>query len=246
VEADTARVENDLTTRVDTESMALVRMAKQWEYWANSYQEIWIADTEEYVNQHHGYEAIAWVDPTMHARWLAPAEGNAWLQDRDLSRDDKLKQALSTARRELEVSVGKATQLPDGAYGLPVCVPISKDDEFAGFIVGIFDLPAMFDRVVERRLPAAYHVTAFVGSEPIYIRNAESEPLGPELEYKSTFAMRDESWRIHVTPDSQSLAAAHTLLPSATLTAGMLMALLLSLSVHLAQKADFVLGSSGR
>jgi sensor domain CHASE-containing protein len=57
--SEAAAIESRIASHFDTETFALVRMAKQWEYWGKDFKDIWIDDVEQYVEQHAGYRAIS-------------------------------------------------------------------------------------------------------------------------------------------------------------------------------------------
>ncbi len=110
------------------------------------------------MGPHARYQAIAWVDPQRNAQWVAPAEGNAWLVHRDLGGDAKLREALETARRTLEVTLTHAGDLPNGEKGMLVCVPIFIDEKFGGYIVGVFNVRRLLDSLLERHVARGYRI----------------------------------------------------------------------------------------
>ncbi|MBI2477249.1 MAG: response regulator [Planctomycetia bacterium] len=232
------RVESELASYVDAESFALVRMAKQWEYWGHAYRDVWTADTEIFIEHHPGYQAIAWVDPSHTAKWVAPQVGNEWLHDSDLATDERVADALTMASQRLEVTTADARMLPEDKHALVVCVPISKDDGFACYIVGIFDSQRLLDQLVERRFPAGYTISITAAGQSIYNRVSKGAPLAGNWQQNSSLNIRGIVWHLQLTPHADQLTAAQTALPAAILVSGTLVSLLLGLSVHLVQKTS--------
>lgn len=232
------RVKSDLASYVDAESFALVRMAKQWEYWGHAYRDVWTADTEIFIEHHPGYQAIAWVDPVRHAKWVAPLVGNESLNDSDLATNERIAHALTVASQRLEVTTADAKLPPAHKHALVVCVPISKDDGFAGYIVGIFDAQRLLDQLVQRRLPTGYSISVTAEGQSIYNRIAEGRSLGDNWQYDSSLEIRGIVWQLQLTPHADQLTAAQSALPAAILVSGTLVSLLMGLSVHLVQKVS--------
>ncbi|MEX0818609.1 MAG: hypothetical protein WD070_03420, partial [Pirellulaceae bacterium] len=237
VQTTAERLQREVVSHIDAESFSLVRMAKHWEYWAHAYRDVWAADTENFIDHHFGYQAIAWVDQTSHARWVVPQPGNAWLQDRNLAANEQLAEALTEASNDLQVTLADAKLLPDDRHGLFVCVPTSREDKSAGYIVGIFDVERFLDALLERHLQNGHSIIILSDNRPIYQRTADGRPLGETWSHTVPLDIRDTAWRLQVTPSAETLAASQTALPLAILVAGTLVALLLGLSVHFVQKA---------
>ncbi len=252
VESETTMLANRITSQLDAETFELVRMGKQWEYWGKDVPELWIEDAGGYAQRHAGYQAIAWVSPDYLAKWAAPADDNRWLIDRNLAADARQRQALESARHKLEVTVTHATDLPNGDSALLVCVPIFQNDQFGGFIVGLFDVPKLMDAVFARHLTAGYRAAVFVGENEVcdsqgHDRQANAgDELGSlavdeihddSLAHKTTVNVRGVPWCLRVWPSAELVAEQRSVLPVVTLVLGFLMAGLVAVAVYFAQTA---------
>jgi signal transduction histidine kinase/CheY-like chemotaxis protein/HPt (histidine-containing phosphotransfer) domain-containing protein len=234
IKSEAAGVESRVTSHFDAETFALVRMAKQWEYWGKDFREVWIEDVGEFVEQHPGYRAIAWVDPDLRARWVVPAEGNQWLVDHDLAADERQRATMQAARENLEVTVAPTVDLPRGEKGLLVYVPIFKGDTFGGFIVGVFDVQKLLDSVLAAHHARGLRAAVFDGERRIYGAALDVDRAADPAAHR-TVDLRGREWLLTVRPGDELLAQEQTMLPTVTLALGAAMAVLLAIAIYFAQ-----------
>ena len=81
-----------------------------WERRGKPEKEAWESDAELYVSLYHSSQAMIWVDPSLHVRWVAPLTGNETAQDFDLGFEEQ-------RRRTLELVGGKRTAMITRALG---------------------------------------------------------------------------------------------------------------------------------
>ncbi len=245
VQSEAAGMQNRIASYLDSETFSLVRMAKQWEYWGKDLKQVWTDDATSYAARNPAYQAIAWVNPQFQAKWVAPVVGNAWLLERDLASDARQHAALEEAKLNLEVTVTHAIDLPTQKKGLLVCVPIFKDDNFGGFIVGVFDARQLLEGVLRKPLASGYRVAVLDGDEQVFASGAPraagqakttaaSDP-GKAFAQEKTLDLRGVPWRLQVWPSEELLAKERSILPAVALALGFSMATLLSVAVHYAK-----------
>jgi hypothetical protein len=162
-------VQNEITSQLKPRILALVRMAKSWEMWGKPAREMWEADAQFYITHYPDIQAVAWVDPTFHVRWIVPLQGNSELRDLSLAFEERRRTALELARGSRQITATRTLNLIQGGKGFQVFVPIIANADFAGFIIGTFRLQELFD-IVLQNLALRYAIAVFDGAEEIYGR----------------------------------------------------------------------------
>jgi hypothetical protein len=71
---------SELTTGLERQIHVLQHLARRWEHTGEPLREDWEFEALLNVQDFRGYQAIGWIDPTFHVRWLVPVEGNEGLQ----------------------------------------------------------------------------------------------------------------------------------------------------------------------
>ncbi len=117
-------VQNEIIAQLKPRVLSLVRMAKSWEMWGSqpgrcgrprrSYTSRIIPDMQ----------AIAWVDPTFHVRWIVPLANNAPLQDSSLAFEERRRSALELAQGSRQITATRTLEFLSGGKGFHVFVPI--------------------------------------------------------------------------------------------------------------------------
>ncbi len=217
--------------------LALVRMAKRWESRGRTPKQEWEADVALYVAHQPGYQAIEWVDPSFHVRWIVPLKGNEAAQDLDLGFDERRRGELQAALHRRELMATRTTDLVQGGKGLSVYVPLFVNNTFDGFMLGVFRVQQLFYSMLDEDLQRDYSVAVFDDKEEIYRHPYATGVDEMQWGQEAQIELRNISWRVRVWPTPELLAGIRSAWPGTVLAAGCLMAVLLSLTVHLAQTA---------
>ena len=232
-----ASVKSEILAQMESQTLALVRVAKRWEYLAGTPRGAWEADAKHYTAHNPGSQAVEWVDPSSRVRWIVPLDGNEAALDLDLTFEERRRTALETARNRRVVAVTRAFDLIQGGKGFRVYVPISQGKDFSGFITGVFLIKNLFDFILHEQVAPGYSVAVFDGLEQIYSRDQEGGGKGEAWGQEATIRLFGVTWRVRVFPGSGLLAETQSPLPEVTLVGGLLMAMLFSLTVHFFQTA---------
>ena len=236
--ASTAAITGDnIKVLVESHIKALARMAKRWESSEHQIREVWEADALQYVRDFRGYQAIEWVDPSLHIRWVVPLQGNESFLGMDLNSDPQRKAALESARDLRAVSVSQTMELTAGGPGFAVRVPIFSRQRFEGFILGVFRVEEAFDSILEPLMAQGYSVAILDEQKEIYHHNQSGfQPTQTTLG-ETKLEISGVKWTVRVWPSPDLVAAAHTPLPGVILASGLLMGGLLMLALYHAETA---------
>jgi len=175
-----------------------------------------------------GLRSLVSVDPSFQVRWQVNVDaGKAAF--RALSRE-----LLKAARQSRQPTAADLPSDPARA-AWQAAVPLFVGDKFDGWIVGTFGVRELLDASLEANRAGRFSVTVFSGSREIYQRKGEG---GYHSEWaEAAITARGLNWRVRMWPDQQWLANERSRLDDAVLASGLLMAALLTLTVHFLQTA---------
>ena len=222
---------------IEQRILAMDRMARRWETRRGIPQKDWQVDAHNFIAHQPGYQAIEWVDRTFHVRWIVPTKGNEAAQDLDLGFEKRRRIALEAARDRREITVTRTIDLVQGGKGFLVYSPLYLDDQFDGFILGVFRVQELVDQILPQNITDDLSLILYDGEEEIYRRASSSHASDVAWVQEAEVNLRDAKWRLRLSPTPEMLAVAQSRLPGTALGVGLLITVLLTLSVFLGQTA---------
>jgi signal transduction histidine kinase/CheY-like chemotaxis protein len=228
-----ASVQRQIVARMESRVVPLVRMARGWERGGKPEKEAWESDAELYVSLYPSSQAMVWVDPSFHVRWVAPLTGNETAQDFDLGFEEQRRRTLELVGGNRTAMITRALGFSEDAAGFQVSVPLFVGTEFDGFLLGTFRLMNFLDTALDNIAPG-YGIAIFDGKEELYRRASAGKQYEREWGQKALLDFYGARWQIKVWPTRGLLLAKHSFLPNGVLAGGMLMAVLLTAVGHLA------------
>ena len=116
---------------------ALHRLTRRWEIRGGTPRDEFFSDATGYVSDLPGFQALGWVDPGFHVRWLVPLMGNEQAQDLDLAFEKERLTALEKARNRRTPTMTPPLDLVQGGKGFLIYFPIYTQNGFGGFILAV-------------------------------------------------------------------------------------------------------------
>src|SRR5262249_20660148 len=226
------KMEAELKARV----LPLERMARRWQIRGQPNDIDLESDATLAMIGYRGYQAIEWVDPTFHLRWLTPRRGNQVELGVDLGSDPRLRGAFQAADEKQQAIVTRPLDLPQGGRGFVVCVPILPKEK-SGFLLGMIRYQEMLPSILED-VAQDYWVEVYDGGEQVYSRAGASGPREEPWAQETQVKFQQLTWRVRVWPKPEALAYAQSFLPQVALAGGILMAGLLAFAVYLAETSQ--------
>lgn len=233
-------VKNELLAGMESRTQALVRLSERWEWRGKTPKDDWEFEAGLNVRDFKGFQAIQWVDPSLHVRWVVPLVGNEASRNLNLAMRPQRRAALETAREQDSITLTRTVKLEGGGTGFLIDVPIIENANSSGFIVGVFRTKTVLDTILagEKKVAPGYTVAVVDGKEEIYRRgNGGKLQYQDQWNQETKIDLHGTTWQIRVWPTPNLLAQLQSPLPEAVLTGGLLTALLLAVAVHLAQSA---------
>lgn len=223
-------VKNEIAYELNSRINALVRMAKRGERIKEPTREEWETDAELYIQHYSGYQALEWLAPSLNVRWSVPAgRRGEW--------EGRREGFLSSARDLREAFISHPVDLPDGGRGFEVSVPILRNRELGGYIVGVLRFRELLDSIIfTGGNYRGYDIFIHDGGEEVY-RNNRQALLSGKAKHGEELKLYGATWRITVSPTPATLAEIRSPLPKVVLAGGISLSVLLALAAYLAQEA---------
>jgi len=198
-------------------------------------QEEWTADAETIVRDFPGFQAISWIDSSLHVRWIAPLAGNEALVGSEIAAEPKRRALFETVRQTRTAAVSGTIDLLQGGRGFVMYVPIFRGGDFVGVIGSGFRADVLFATILHGIAPG-YSLVVMTADEELYQRLAEEVTLEAEWGQKTKIKFAGAQWQMRVWPQATTLAQQQSLLPNWALGSGLLATALFSVVVALAQE----------
>lgn len=234
----TSALRANINDQLESRVQALIRMANRWETHGRPDRKEWQADAELYVSHYGVYRSIMWMDPTLHARWIAPLKGNEADMNRYSGLDLGGSKALEAAREKHKAWMSPAVAEKGGevfAAFIPIFIPI-VNEKFDGFIVGVFGVRELFDSILHDEDLDGYSIALSNNGRAIYSRGEAPEMNG--LAHEALINLHGMDLAVRVWPKKELLAGSRTLMPGFILISGILVSGLLALVGYFAGKAQ--------
>ena len=223
-------------TKTESELRALVRplerLAGRW----HSDEGDMESDASLLMSGYPAYQAIEWVDPTLHVLWVAPEKGNEAEIGADLGAVPGLRATLADAGLSKSTMVAPRVDLRQSGRGFLVCVPAYSGKQLSGFLIGVFGYQEVFSSILEGVGPD-YWVAVYDGHESVYSRGGVKPPPNWLYVQEANIDFQQLSWRALAWPKAEAIAYTRSPLPALVFGGGILMALLLAFAVYMAETA---------
>ncbi|MCC7326802.1 MAG: PAS domain S-box protein [Burkholderiales bacterium] len=228
-------VRNEISSRMDSRILALVRMARRWEMRGRPPRPEWEADANFYLSHDAGYVAIARVEPDLRVSLIMPQDAGRGLQGAELV-GGRQRGALETARARGDVTLTHPFSFSTSDRAIMVNVPVFQGEAFDGFIVGVFRVQAALATILGQSIAPHHGIVVFDGGEELYRRDWGAGRSTEDWSQETGVQLGGVTWRVRVSPQEE-LIEQRSPLPRAALTGGLALALLLALTVRFAQVA---------
>ncbi|MGK7914224.1 MAG: ATP-binding protein [Prochloraceae cyanobacterium] len=248
-----ASVKQELDSQLQNRFQALIRMERRWSNRGGMPQVEWEIDAQNYLRDYPGFQAIEWIDSEFNVRWIVPLAGNEAAQNLNLAFEPRRKAALEASRQRYTLTVTRTINLVQGGKGFLVYVPIflktskttvtphSSPVLFDGFILGVFRIQSLLDTLLDQeKIAPGYALAILEGTEEIYRRSfpGHSSSIDPKWIQEKEIFWEGVTWHLRVWPTRELLVAQQSPLPRLVLSGGLVMAVLGTSAVHLAQTAQ--------
>jgi len=226
------KTESELKARI----LPLERLAGRWQARGQPDDLDMESDAGLVMSVDPSFQAIEWVDPTFHLRWVTPQSSSEANLGVDFGSDERRRVALVAAEQSRGAMVSRPLDLRQGGRGLLVCVPVYSQRKLSGFLLGVFRYQELLSSILQN-VAQEYWVAVYDGDEEIYSRrDVRSSSLGAWAQ-EGNIQFQQLTWRARLWPKPGTLSYAGSPLPQVFLIGGILMAVLLACTVYMAETA---------
>lgn len=209
---------------------ALQRMRDRWQTRAGTPFADWQQDAANYVNDNKGLRAVQWVDKDYIVRWTEPLIGNEQALHLDLSAEQNKKFALQQARQTKTYTLTPAVDLVQGNKGFLSYFPIFIQQQFAGFILGVFDMPMLIEQLLPNNFTDEFNFAIYSGGKLVYQNRHQNSEYDVQTGNTATFTFRKISWQIKVWPKRAVIEHVY-FIPVLVLSVGLCISVLMAMSL---------------
>jgi signal transduction histidine kinase len=227
-------IRTDMVADMNLRILGLVHIAKLWDIWEKPRRNEFEVHATLYISQYPGCVAIGWVSPTKDVKWVVPVDGDIRIRELAMSPDAEAQHLLQRAVQTRAAIVGHSAQLtPDDKF-FPVWAPIFVANRLQGFLVGVFRVRTLLDDVTTDHADLGYEVSVAEGQNPIYLLS-DTIPKN-EWAQEAMVPLPGSSWLLQIWPSAKALPDTYPL-SRVVLLGGLIVAMQLTLTVYLAQRA---------
>jgi len=235
-QAQTLFVKNKVESELNARILLLNRLAGRWQARVLSGDEDNESDAALLISGYGGCQAIEWVDPTFHVRWVASEGWNEANVGTDLGADARWRVPLQHAEDSGRVTVTRPVDLQGGGRGLLIFVPVFAENKLLGFLLGVFRYQELFYSILQD-VGQNYWVAIYDGNEEIYGRSGSDRHVAELWAQETAIKFQEQTWRARLWPKPETLAYERSSLPNVAFLGGILMAGLLAFAVYMGETA---------
>lgn len=223
-------IKHDIESRI----ASLTRLARRWEIAGGLPRRQWEADVTNYIADQPGYQAIIWIDSTLHVRWITPFEGNGAALNVDVTRQEETRRAVMAARDKRTATLTQAFERLDGINGFGVVAPVFPQDRFDGLMGAIFRTHEWLHTVLTDLDQSDFLVRVFINEQQVYPLPVDNDPPGAKWMHYGGSATHGFEWTTRVSPRAEFLAVVHSRFSTVVLILGLLLSVLMAMAVYAA------------
>ena len=225
-----ANLAERLTSRLQDRVHALERMAQRWSAAGGSDRELWQADAQMYLQHYPDFQVIVLISPQGRVRWVAPIQGNEFVQGLDIKAEEVRRRSFEAACETRRSVVTPVLDLVQGGQGVVAICPIFVGNKFEGGINAEFRLQVLAEELAGEHLAAGFDVALLDEGDALLEPSAASGSQAGE----ALATLHQMRLRIRVTP---SAAAPGSCLPEIVLVLGLFFAALTSALTYFVQQS---------
>jgi PAS domain S-box-containing protein len=234
VQAEAARVQQQLQNDLPGQFVPLVQVAGRWGPKGKPADDKLADDAGNYIGQHPGCLAVAWVDANGRFEWLESVQEARHFEEVLFAEGGQGQAFLAQARGRSETTLGRAAEGAGQRRSLLLgYVPIPG----AGGLLAVFRLQEMLDAVLNANVAPGFAVSIDEGQRTVYSRLTAEKVHRAGWERHNQVQIGGMAWQVHTWPTPEVMDKERFSLPKWGLAFGFLLIALLALAVRLARTA---------
>ena len=228
------QLEGSLIEQVD----GLARLALLWNYRGRIPRDEWTLDSQFYLKNFKGYQAIQWLGPDLAMRWIEPVQGNEAAQQFRLTPAHPNYPLAMRAKTTGEASFSNSFALVQGGRGFILYTPLYIADNqgertFDGFIQGVFRVERLMDALLSNLDNDNFSASLLEDGKPIYRREPGQAVAALQQEIP-LHLLNNTNFALRLEPTERLVEQLNSPLPELVFAASLMISLLLVAAMALA------------
>lgn len=178
---------------------SFIRMADSWRYHDQVIEQEWRYMANNLIETEIGLQAIEWLDQDFSIRFIEPEEARKKVPGDNMMARNIQYHLIKRATEKKQVFITHPTKLTDNYTVFSLYVPIHKNDEFKGFLVGIFDVNEFFQGAISNLVLRDYDIIVKSGDN-LFFQSGEVSRNNSERIFSDTFKTNHGEWHITLAP----------------------------------------------
>ena len=239
IQANLENEANAIATSLEREFLTLVtatrRMAQRQQTSPDISEDTWREDARNYLRDMKIYHAIEWIDRDFIIRWLEPLSGNPNIIGYNVAFSEARRQALTAAMNSGLIDISGVINLAEGGKGLIIYAPIGAGAANNGFIASVFRMEELFQQLLNNRTLNDFRIEILDRGQLTYQLNSA---VAAQTPFQNTVPVHlpGLDWSLRLYPSENWVRRQRSDWPAMTFASVLLMGLLTSLTILLAQQ----------
>jgi signal transduction histidine kinase len=212
--------------------LSIDRMASRWVAADGTSYPQWRNDAANHLRDQMGLTSLEVLNSQLVTQWIEPTDVNGSEIGTALAVNPRQIQLLTDAKEAHHLALLIEPTKDNQQAIMQEFVPLYAKNVFDGFMVGEFDLHALFGNILDPELADDFSVTILSKGQILFKQTPEKTTLVEALTTYSTMRLYDQTWQIRLTPTEHWVNNQLSNLPNVILMSGLLISVLLALTVR--------------
>lgn len=221
---------------VERDGTLLKAIGGQWKGAKKISQEKWQKSLLGYIAKRSEISAITWVDSSGVSRWVVPYYQKSIKMNDSFGYEPRRKEVLKQAKQSNQLSISRVVNLLDGDKGIFVVYPIYLSGKFDGYIVGVFNVQALFDSIIKAAKNNGFGVLLRDQNELVYASDIENLYRNKRWSMTSALTVFGKRWHLDIWPLQSLVETIRSPLPLVLLISGILFSFFITALMWLIRK----------
>ena len=172
----------------------LERMGQWWLSQGKPFdREDWRTDGQLFLSGSPGLVEAAWVGADGLQRWSAKPEAEPnWKQVRP---DPRVRQLIAAAKARGSKVISDVFSAPDTPAAFYACVPVSRDRRVWGYVIGLYDAPALISSLAQTEVRPDNRISILSGEREVYSAPSGGAPWYEE-HAQAVLELPGQTWTV--------------------------------------------------
>jgi len=231
--ANAARVTETLLRReIDGRLSALRLLAHHLKINEDISSASWETDVSDYIADQPGYQSIEWLDASMEVRRTVKLQKDENIETVEINRIPSALSAAQRAQTSHRLVTTLLTGVGDKNDIMMACLPLFRDNQFSGLVIGVFRITPWLDEVLMQEEETDFDVGISVAGQPIYTLPTQTDFPAADWSAERTVSLHGMDWLIRTAPATRYISAAHSRFSTAVVVLGLMLSAFLGWIVH--------------